>query len=108
MRRSFPVHWKPRDLVAQDEAQIERDILRYLKLRGIFAWPTHGPRNKPVVPGMPDIIGARHDGRMIAIEVKGADGIVSQVQEDFMRELHRRLVVVIVARSVDDVIAAGV
>ena len=107
MSRSFPVRWKPAEL-AQDEAQIERDILRYLQLRGVFAWPTHGPRNRPVVPGTPDIIGVRHDGRTIAIEVKGVDGIVSQVQEEFMRELHRRLALVIVARSLDDVIAAGI
>lgn len=107
MSRSFPVDWKPQDL-AQDEAQIERDILHYLQLRGIFAWPTHGPRNKPVVPGMCDILGALPDGRMLAIEVKDRDGIVNERQEQFHAGLFRCRVRVIVARSVDDVIAAGV
>jgi hypothetical protein len=88
------------------EADIQRDILRYLALRGVFAWPTHGPRNKPVVPGVPDIIGAK-DGRMIAIEVKDRDGVISERQEAFHAGLFRVKVRVIVARSVDDVIAAG-
>ena len=94
--------------MVSSEAQVERDILRYLQLRGIFAWPTHGPRNKPAVPGTPDIIGALPDGRMLAIEVKAADGVVSEVQAEFLAGLVRCRVRVLVARSVDDVIAAGI
>jgi hypothetical protein len=105
--RAFPVSWKPKDLVSS-ETQVERDILQYLSLRGIFAWPTHGPRNKPAVPGTPDIIGALPDGRMLAIEVKAADGVVSEAQEQFHAGLFRCRVRVLVARSVDDVIVAGV
>jgi hypothetical protein len=90
----------------QTEAKVERDILAYLGLRGIFAWPTHGPRNKPLVPGMPDIIGALPGGLMLAIEVKGEDGIVSERQEQFHAGLFRCQVRVIVARSLTDVIDA--
>jgi hypothetical protein len=106
LTRAFPVGWKPSDL-APSEADIERAILRYLRHRGALAWPTHGPRSKPLVPGIPDIIGVDRHGVMIAIEVKAADGVVSEKQEDFHRELFRRGIRVIVARSLDDVTAAG-
>jgi hypothetical protein len=88
------------------EAQTELDILQYLRLRGIVAWPTHGPRNRPVAKGIPDIIGAAPDGKMIAIEVKAEDGIVSEMQERFHAELFRNHVRVIVAKSLDDVMIA--
>ena len=88
------------------EWELEKDILHYLALRGIFAWPTHGARNHPIVPGMPDILGVMQHGRMIAIEVKTADGIVSAVQEDFHRALFRNGVRVLVVTSLDEVMAS--
>lgn len=91
----------------QREADIERDILRYLALRGVFAWTTHGPRNRPTTPGVPDIIGADRAGRMVAIEVKTSAGKVSERQEEFHAGLLRCSVRVLVARSLDDVIRAG-
>lgn len=85
------------------EWEIEKQILDYLALRGIFAWPTHGARNKPIVPGMPDILGVLQDGRMVAIEVKSDSGRLRTVQEHFHASLLRNGVVVHVARSLDDV-----
>ena len=104
MRRA---HWEASTLVT-NEWQVEKDILAYLARKGILAWPTHGPRNRPTVPGVPDIIGIAPGGRMIAIEVKAEDGIVSEAQEAFHRALYRNGCRVLVARSLDDVIAAGV
>jgi hypothetical protein len=103
LRRAYQ-RWTPGQELK--ESDVQRHILSYLQIRGALAWPTHGPRSKPLVPGIPDIIGVDREGRMIAIEVKAADGVVSLRQEDFHRELFRRGVRVIVARSLDDVVAA--
>ena len=97
-------HWP---ITSRSEAQAEREILWYLQLRGILAWPTHGPRNRPVVPGMPDIVGVLSDGSMIAIEVKSEGGKLSKQQEQFHEQLLDHNVRVIVARSIDDIIQAG-
>jgi Holliday junction resolvase len=89
------------------ERDIERDILEYLWMRGVFAWPTHSGKRMPVTPGVPDIIGVK-DGRMIAVEVKTETGRVSKTQNEFHSKLMLHDAFLIVARSLDDVIAAGV
>jgi hypothetical protein len=121
MSRSFPVSWKPKDLVAS-EAQIERDIMQYLAVRHIPAFQTHGLHHLPgggvrvVRPhrkGMLDICCTLPwNGRTCLIEVKAEDGVVSEEQEEVMREWRAARALVFVARSVqfaaDQIDAAGV
>lgn len=96
--------------VDQCEADTVAAILQYLAHRGYHAWLTHDARHKPIprYAGIPDIMGVSPLGQFVAIEVKAEDGVVSERQEDFHRELFRRRVRVIVARSLDEVIGAGV
>ena len=97
------------------EKDIERQILDYLRLRHIPAMQTHGIHHTPSGPrvirpykkGTPDIIGCLPwNGRMFQVECKDADGIVSEEQEEVMREYHQAGALVIVARCVEDVVQA--
>lgn len=56
--------------------------------------------------GAPDIIGQLRDGRLLAVEVKRREGVVSQEQKDFLRMVHQANGLAFVARSVDDVFSA--
>ncbi len=94
-------------LEEQREEAIVGQILEYLTLKGYWAWRTHDARHKPVCPGIPDIMAVLPQGQLLAVEVKADDGTVSVKQEEFHRELYRRRARVIVARSLDDVMAAG-
>lgn len=95
------VHWKT---AAVTEYMLQCSILDYLRLRGILAWITHSPRNKPQVAGTPDIIGVCEGGRFLAIEVKTAEGRVSKEQAAFLRQVTDAGGLAFVARSLDDVI----
>ncbi len=86
------------------ESDLVSDILRYLALRGYFAWQTHDARHRPVVPGIPDIMAVSPQGDLLAVECKGEDGVVSDDQEAFMRELRDRNARVVVARCLEDVV----
>ncbi len=56
------------------ETDLQRDILAYLKARGITAWRANSgyvKKNVKLSPeGTPDIIGYLLDGRFLGIEVK--------------------------------------
>lgn len=53
-------------------------------------------------PGCSDVLGQMQDGRLLAIEVKAADGVVSADQSDFLALVHNNGGVAGVARSADD------
>lgn len=114
---------KPKPLL---ESQIQRQILDYLKARGIFAWKasstgipigTTGTFRKATVHGVPDILAVIqreygfHDdgsrrciGGLLAIEVKRPGKKPTAAQETFLRELQKRGAVAFVAYSLQDVI----
>jgi len=56
--------------------------------------------------GLPDIVGVmnRQPGRMFAIEIKSAKGVLSEKQEYWIRRLEDAGVLVIVTRTLEQVI----
>ncbi len=102
---------KLRALLSESESAIERDIVRYLELHGCLVIPTHGPRNRPVVEGIPDLlVYKRWDTNRLStppsplwIEVKTRTGQLSPSQAEMHAQLTERGARVIVARCVEDV-----
>jgi hypothetical protein len=94
------------------EQHIQKQILDYLRYRGIFCWKntTTGiyvkSRNTWITnpsPGVSDILGCLPAGRLLAIEVKAQTGKVSPHQQQFLDEINSRGGLAFVARSVDEV-----
>jgi len=98
------------------ETDIQRAICDYLALKGYFFWRqnTGGMFRegryfslpKYSMRGIPDIILIK-GGRFIGIEVKNKTGKLSPHQADFARECVKNGGDYIVAKSIDDVQAAG-
>ena len=102
----------PKTIGAPLEQEIQKQILDYLKYRGIFCWKnnTNGiyvrARNTYIpshAVGVADIIGIGFHGQFMAIEVKRAGGKVSSDQRAFLDEVTRNGGLAIVAYSVEDV-----
>lgn len=95
------------------ERDIQRQILDYLTLRRIFHYRQNsgGLESKAGhfvrfgTPGAPDII-CVIAGQYVGIEVKAPKGKLSPLQEAFGKELEAAGGRYIVARSLEDVIAA--
>ena len=89
------------------ETDIQRDILAYLKLRGICAWRVNAGRasyNIRLAPkGTPDIIGYLPDGRFLGIEVKRPGKNPTPVQQEWHDRARESKCCVFVARSIEDV-----
>ena len=98
MRRA---HW-PSATPAQTHDALEADILRYLGLHGWLAYPTHGPRNRPIVPGWPDVQAFR-DGRALFVEVKVGKDKASVDQMCVALSLREHGCRVVEARRLEDV-----
>lgn len=100
--------------VKELEKDIQKKILIWLGLKGIFAWTnktqgTFDPvrrvfRTSNQLKGVPDILGVLPDGRFLGIEVKRKGGIVSPEQSAFIGKASRLGALCFVAYSVDDVI----
>ena len=107
----------------EKETDIQRSILDYLKLKGYRCFwrqnnlpavyvDRHGARQFRSLPayarrGLPDIMLIHpKDGRFYGIEVKRTTGRQSDEQKAFQRDVEAANGVYILARSVDDVIAA--
>ena len=99
------------------EADIQKSILQYLRLRKVFAWrnntmgiPLHGKnsgRFRPSSsPGAPDIFAVK-DGRLYGIEVKSPTGRLPEAQRAFGEALKGAGAVFCVARSIEDIQAVG-
>lgn len=98
------------------EAQIQKAILDYLKLKGHFAirvntqgvpmW-NEGGRMKGFRPspmkGVADILGVKKGGQFFAIEVKKKGGKPSPEQVQFLKEVEARGGIALVAYSLDEV-----
>ena len=96
--------------VSNPETALQHDILKYLELRGIFAWRNNsgflkiGSRVVYLGPcGSPDIIGMMPDGRFLGIEVKQPKKKLSPGQVAFREKLVANRALIFVARSVADV-----
>jgi Holliday junction resolvase len=80
------------------EAKIQRDIMRYLQLRGFKVYKISDRFRS----GIPDLYACR-DGRSIWFEVKTPDGRLSKLQEHEIRQLLAAGAQACVVRSVEDV-----
>lgn len=103
---------------AASEHDVQRAILDYLVLRGIFAWRTNssttihaaegGSKRRffraHSINGVADILGVLPDGRFMAIEVKSEKGRLNLAQQAFMEAVLANRAVHCVARNLDDVI----
>jgi predicted RecB family endonuclease len=83
-------------------SELEKQIIDILAVNKWMAWLTHGPRDHPYVPGMPDILAVR-DGRLLAVEVKILPDKLSAVQVDMIESLHRAGVRVLVVTRLQEV-----
>ena len=101
MRQSY-YHAAP-----QRETVIEHDIIQYLLLRGYHARRTHSGKRMPVKAGTLDIVFGGH-GVWGYIETKSEDGMLSDRQIEEISAVKRAGGIAVVARSVEDVIAAGI
>ena len=92
------------------EQQIQSDIISTLTDLGAIPLRLNAGRgryNQRLLPaGTPDVLAVLRGGRCLWIEVKGRDGAVRDVQEQFHESLRFAGHNVIVARSVDDVLDA--
>ena len=101
------------------EAEIQKSILEYLKLRGYLCWrnnsgmwrtpnKNHGER---VIRfgkvGSGDILGMKKNGTFFSVEVKAEGKNPTKEQSDFIEEVTKNFGLAFIARSVDDVIAKG-
>lgn len=99
--------------VKKKERDIEKEILAYLKARGVPCWKikvqgTYDPikrvrRAHTASAGVSDILGVLPDGTFLAIEVKTPTGVVSEKQLTFLNSVNHSNGLGLIARSVDDV-----
>lgn len=96
------------------EHEIQKQILDWLKIKGIFHWrnntgamaSTYKGKTRFMrfgAVGSPDIF-AVHRGKIYGIEVKGLKGEMSAAQDEFMRRIVIAGGFYIEARSLDDVV----
>lgn len=85
------------------EKIITRRIQNWLKSAGWHVVKIHGGGYQAA--GLPDLFAIK-EGHLAAIEVKTPRGIVSALQSQRLKELEKAGATTIVARSLDDVIAA--
>ena len=96
------------------EKDIQRGILDYLTMKGIFHWRNntgsfsseYKGKSRFIsfgAPGSPDIIAVRN-GTCYGIEVKRPKGVQSESQKEFERAFTKAGGVYVLARSIDDVL----
>jgi hypothetical protein len=100
------------------EAELQKTILDYLALKkhlafkhrnvGIFKQATGRYIPLPARErGISDILGLTPTGRFFAIEVKTQRGTATDEQKRFLEEVRAHGGIAVLARSLDDVIRAG-
>lgn len=95
------------------EAQIQDAITSYLRAQRIPHSITESKRSfneygqlvRRIAPGWPDITGCARGGIMLAIECKSAKGRLRPEQARTLHALYQAGALVVIARSVDDVIS---
>ena len=97
------------------EGAVVRSCLDYLAIRGIFAYRQNTGAAKTEsgsyvhfgLVGASDIVGILPGGRFLAIECKAGRGKTTLDQEQYLARVREAGGCAIVARSVDDLIEAG-
>lgn len=97
---------------AASEAEIQATILEWLRFKGIphtiteakRSFNEHGQLVRRIARGWPDVTGC-YQGRMLALEVKSAIGKLRQDQAAVLHALWQAGALVVIARSLDDVIS---
>jgi len=90
------------------EAEVQRDILSYLRRRGVLCARVNAGRAGAVrlaPTGWSDIVGC-YKGRFLAVEVKGPDGKLTPEQMAFLLRVRDEGGIAVVARDVMDVAKA--
>lgn len=90
------------------EFEIRDRIVEYLEKRNILCWKDPKPiytskRGFSKSNGVPDIHAILPDGRYLGIEVKTKTGKLSDSQKKFFEKVSHTKAIVILARSLDDV-----
>jgi hypothetical protein len=88
------------------ESQLERDVIQYLRYKGYFVRQTHSGLRKPVKSGTLDLAFAKAKFWGY-IELKSDDGALSDKQIEEISDIYRHGGKPIVARSLQDVMDAG-
>ena len=81
------------------ESKIQAKIIKYLKAEGYSVFKTVACNRR----GISDIIACSPAGRFLALEVKQVKGVVSPLQELYIKEVLKNNGVAGVVRSVEDV-----
>jgi Holliday junction resolvase len=96
-------------MIEQSESQIQREIIEYLQMNGVFVWrqQTIGVRGRTLVGagamrGVADILGC-YKGKLLAIEVKRPGKKPSKNQNTFLRTVTAEGGLALCASSIDDV-----
>lgn len=97
-------HWSSASLLPS-EAEVERDILTYLAYKHYWFLQTHSGKKRPVKKGALDIVFGK-GAVWGCIETKGEDSMLSDAQLEEMERVQRAKGIVIVARSLQDVVDA--
>jgi len=102
-----------RNKLKEKEKDIQKAILQYLHLKGIFAWVnktqgTYDPirkvfRRSTMTKGVADILGVVGNGKILALEVKSATGKLTPDQAYFLKAVEERGGVAAMVRSVREV-----
>ena len=95
------------------ETSLVKSCLTYLHAKGVMAWRNNSGgivKEKRFIRfgevGSPDILGCLgYTGRLLAIECKVGRNKLSEAQESWLARAEQRGALVIVARSVDDLVA---
>ena len=96
------------------EKDLQKQILDYLRLRGVFCWKNHstgiykqstGSYIPVGMKGVSDILAIRN-GKLIAIEVKVGKNKPSNVQLEFIEKINENGGIAFLAYSLNDVIKA--
>jgi hypothetical protein len=92
------------------EAKIQRDILDFLSGKGYLAWRNHvqgirlnGKMLKNPNKGQPDVWAVK-DGRLLGVEVKTREGVLSPDQIEWINRASRYGVPIITAHSLEELI----
>jgi hypothetical protein len=85
------------------ETDIQKAILHYLKMKGIFAWRNQSvgiydpvkkifrkPKSRYSINGVSDILGILPGGKFLAIEVKRPKQKMTEAQWQFVFEINNR------------------
>ncbi len=84
------------------EAKIQRKIMDYLKTLRPYGFFFKVPQGKYAAHGVSDIVGCYH-GRFLSFEVKAPTGVLSALQESFIKNITQAEGEAKCVRSVDEV-----